>query len=79
MWAEVTLAAICSFAVLGVTAIITAYPWPPKLIEQYAVANQVAIPSGTASPNGDAVCMAADEVVICPKASSTTPAMPYRC
>ena len=65
IWAEVTLAAIGSFAVLGVTAIITAYPWPPKLIEQYAIANHITIPPGMEDPSGDAVCVAADKVVRC--------------
>ena len=65
MWAEVTLAAICSLAVLGVTAIITSYPWPPKLIEQFATANQIAIPPGIENRDGDAICMAADKVVRC--------------
>jgi len=65
MWAEVTLAVIGSFAVLGVTAIITAYPWPPKLIEQYATANRVAIPPGIENGDGDAICMAAEKVVRC--------------
>ena len=65
MWAEITLAAICSVAVLGVTAIITSYPWPPKLIEQFATANQIAIPPGMENRDGDAICMAADKVVRC--------------
>jgi D-xylose transport system permease protein len=65
MWAEVTLAGICSVAVLGATAIITSYPWPPKLIEQFATANQIAIPPGIEDRDGSAICMAADKVVRC--------------
>jgi D-xylose transport system permease protein len=65
MWAEITLAAICSAAVLGATAIMNSYPWPPKLIEQYALANQIAIPQGVEDKDGTAICMAADKVVRC--------------
>lgn len=65
VWAEVTLAAIGSAAVLGATWIVTSYPWPYRLIQQYAEANAVTIPPGIEDRNGDALCMAADKVVRC--------------
>jgi D-xylose transport system permease protein len=65
VWAEVTLAAIGSFTVLGVTMIVNSYPWPPKVIEQYAIANSIVIPPGMENRDGSAVCMAADKIVRC--------------
>jgi D-xylose transport system permease protein len=65
MWAEVFLAALGSAAVLGVTAVMTSYPWPFKLIENYAKANNVVIPPGIENRDGTAICMAADKVVRC--------------
>jgi D-xylose transport system permease protein len=65
MWAEVFLAALGSAVVLGVTSVMTSYPWPFKLIENYAKANNVVIPAGVENTDGSAVCMAADKVVRC--------------
>ncbi len=65
VWAEVFLAAAGSAAVLGATQIMNSYPWPFKLIENYAKTNNVAIPAGVANPDGAAVCMEADKVVRC--------------
>ena len=54
IWAEIFLAAMGSLAVLGVTKVMTSYPWPFKLIENYARANNVLIPpvlkTGMATP-----------------------------
>ncbi|MCX7888151.1 MAG: sugar ABC transporter permease [Rhodobacteraceae bacterium] len=65
IWAEVTLAAIGSAAVLGTTRVVTSYPWPFKLIEQYATANNVPIPQGVEDKSGAAICMAGDQIVRC--------------
>jgi D-xylose transport system permease protein len=65
MWAEVFLAALGSAVVLGTTWVMTSYPWPFKLIENYAKANNVVIPAGVENRDGSAVCMAADKVVRC--------------
>jgi D-xylose transport system permease protein len=65
MWAEAALAAIGSAAVLGVTWVMTAYPWPFGLIRQYALDNNVPIPPGVEDTNGDAICMAGDRIVRC--------------
>jgi D-xylose transport system permease protein len=65
MWAEVFLAGIGSAAVLGTTLVMNSYPWPFKLIENYAKANSVAIPPGIEDKDGAAICMAADKVVRC--------------
>jgi D-xylose transport system permease protein len=64
-WAEVFLAAVGSAAVLGTTAVMTAYPWPFKLIENYAKANGAVIPTGVENKDGTAVCMAGEQVVRC--------------
>ncbi len=65
MWAEVFLAAIGSAVVLGVTKVMNSYPWPFKLIENYAKANGVAIPAGVENKDGTAICLAGDQVVRC--------------
>jgi D-xylose transport system permease protein len=65
VWAEAFLAAVGSAAVLGVTAVMNSYPWPFKLIENYAKANNVPIPPGIEDKDGAAICMAADKVVRC--------------
>jgi D-xylose transport system permease protein len=65
VWAEVFLAALGSAAVLGTTLVMNSYPWPYKLIENYAKANSVVIPAGIENKDGTAVCMAADKAVRC--------------
>ena len=65
MWAEVFLAAIGSAAVLGTTMVMNSYPWPFKLIENYAKANNVAIPAGIEDKDGTSICTVADKVVRC--------------
>jgi D-xylose transport system permease protein len=65
VWAEVFLAALGSATVLGTTLVMNSYPWPYKLIENFAKANSVTIPPGIENKDGTAVCMAADKVVRC--------------
>lgn len=65
MWAEIFLVAIGGFFVLGITKVMNSYPWPFKLIENYAKANNVPIPAGVENPDGAAICMAAEKVVRC--------------
>ena len=65
IWAEVFLAAIGSAVVLGVTNVMNSYPWPFKLIENYAKANGVTIPGGVENKDGAAICMAGEQVVRC--------------
>jgi D-xylose transport system permease protein len=65
VWAEVFLATLGSAAVIGATAVMNSYPWPFKLIENYAKANNVPIPPGIENKDGSAICMAADKVVRC--------------
>jgi D-xylose transport system permease protein len=65
VWAEVLLAACGSAAILGVTAIVNSYPWAPKVIENYARQNGIAIPPGVEDRTGDAICMAGEAVVRC--------------
>ncbi len=65
VWAEVFLAAVGSAVVLGVTHVMNSYPWPFKLIENYAKANGVTIPPGIENKDGTAVCLANDLVVRC--------------
>jgi D-xylose transport system permease protein len=65
VWAEVFLAVLGSAVVLGVTNVMNSYPWPFKLIENYAKANGVAIPAGVENKDGNAICMAGEQVVRC--------------
>ncbi len=65
IWAEVFLAALCSALVLGTTMVMNSYPWPFKLIENYAKANGVTTPAGVENKDGNAVRMAGDAVVRC--------------
>ena len=65
VWAEVTLAAIGSAMALGITAVVNAYPWAPKVIENYAKDHNIAIPPGTLDVSGPALCMDGDKVVRC--------------
>ena len=65
VWAETFLAIVGSAVVLGVTNVMNSYPWPFKLIQNYAQANNVIIPPGIENKDGTAVCMAGDQVVRC--------------
>jgi D-xylose transport system permease protein len=65
MWAEVFLATIGSAVVLGVTQVMNSYPWPFKLIENYAKANGATIPQGIENKDGSAICLAGEQVVRC--------------
>ncbi len=65
VWAEVFLGVLGSAVVLGTTAVMNSYPWPFKLIQNYAEANGVTIPPGIEDKDGNAICMAADKVVRC--------------
>ncbi len=65
VWAEVTLAAIGSAAVVATTWVITSYPWPFGLIRRYALENNITIPAGVENRDGDAICMAGEKIVRC--------------
>jgi D-xylose transport system permease protein len=65
VWAEVFLAVLGSGVVLGVTNVMNSYPWPFKLIENYAKANSVPIPPGVENKDGSSICMAGEQVVRC--------------
>jgi D-xylose transport system permease protein len=65
VWAEVFLMTLASVAVLGTTYVMTSYAWPFKLIENYAKANNILIPAGVENKDGEAICMAASQVVRC--------------
>jgi D-xylose transport system permease protein len=65
VWAEVFLSVIGCGVVLGVTNVMNSYPWPFKLIANYATANGVTIPPGVENKDGAAVCLAGEQVVRC--------------
>ena len=65
VWAEVFLAALGSLVVLGTTLVMNSYPWPFKLIENYAKTHNVTIPAGIENKDGTNICLAADQVVRC--------------
>ena len=65
VWAELLTAVIGCAAVLGVTAIVNAYPYPPRVAERFAIENSIPIPPGVEDRAGAAICMAGDKVVSC--------------
>jgi D-xylose transport system permease protein len=65
MWAEILSAIIGCVAVLGTTAIVNAYPYPPKVAERFALDNGIPIPPGVADRAGQDICMEAEKVVSC--------------
>ncbi len=65
VWAEASLIAIGSVAVIGTTWVINSYPWPFGLIRDYALENNLTIPEGVENRAGDAICMAGDKIVRC--------------
>jgi D-xylose transport system permease protein len=65
VWAEVLTTVVGCLAVLGATAIVNAYPWPPRVAERFALDNNIPIPPGVEDRAGQAICMAADKVVNC--------------
>lgn len=65
IWAEVFLALVGSAMILGITKVVNAYPWAPRIIERYAVQNGVTIPPGVENRDGAAICMAGDKIVRC--------------
>jgi D-xylose transport system permease protein len=65
VWAEILTAIILSAAVLGATAIVNAYPYPPKVAERFAIDNGIPIPPGVANRAGQDICMEAEKVVSC--------------
>lgn len=65
VWAEVLTTIVGCAAVLGATAVVNAYPWPPKVAERYALENGITIPPGVADRAGQAICMEGEKVVNC--------------
>ncbi|WIY54496.1 sugar ABC transporter permease [Devosia sp. YIM 151766] len=46
VWAEITLAVIGCGAAIGAVAVVNAYPWPVRIAENFAAANDIAVPEG---------------------------------
>ena len=46
VWAEVTLAVIGCAAAIGAVAVANAYPWPVRIAQNYAGANNIPVPEG---------------------------------
>ncbi|MCB1517479.1 MAG: sugar ABC transporter permease [Hyphomicrobiaceae bacterium] len=44
VWAEITIGSIGCAVTLGAVAVFNAYPWPRRIAEQFAEANNIAIP-----------------------------------
>ena len=65
VWAECFIALVGAVAALGTTAVVNSYLWPQKVVERYALDNNIPIPAGVENPDGTGICKAADKVVNC--------------
>jgi D-xylose transport system permease protein len=56
VWAEILIGTLGCLATLGVVAVFNAYPWPTRIAQQYAEANNIVIPpEGLFIPTGIAI------------------------
>ena len=65
VWAEVLSVVVGCAAVLGTTAVVNSYLYPPRVAERFALDNNIPIPPGVEDKSGLAICQAADKVVSC--------------
>lgn len=65
IWAEVLTVVVGCAAVLGTTAVVNSYLYPPRVAERFALDNGVAIPAGIEDKAGLAICKAGEKVVSC--------------
>ena len=65
VWAEALIAGLGCLAMLGTVFVVNAYAWPPKVIEKYAIDNNITIPDGVLSANGNAICHSGTGIVRC--------------
>ncbi len=65
VWAEWLVGLLGGASVLLVTWVVNHYPWAPKVIENWAKDHSIPIPPGIEDKDGNAICMAADQVVHC--------------
>jgi D-xylose transport system permease protein len=65
VWAEIVLGVVGVAAVLGTTAVVNSYLWPPRVAAAFAQENNIPIPPGVEFRDGAAICMAGDKVVNC--------------
>lgn len=65
VWAEILSVVVGCAAVLGTTAVVNSYLYPPRVAERFALDNNITIPPGVEDKAGLAICQAADKVVSC--------------
>lgn len=65
VWAEILSVVVGCAAVLGTTAVVNSYLYPPRVAERFALDNHIPIPPGVENKAGQAICQAADKVVSC--------------
>ncbi|MBN9314595.1 MAG: sugar ABC transporter permease [Devosia sp.] len=65
VWAEILSVVVGCAAVLGTTAVVNSYLYPPKVAERFALDNNIPIPTGVEAKAGLAICKAGDKVVTC--------------
>jgi D-xylose transport system permease protein len=65
VWAEVLTVLVGCAAVLGTTAVVNSYPYPPRVAERFALDNGIPIPAGVEDKTGLAICQAGEKVVTC--------------
>lgn len=65
VWAEWFLVGLATVMVGILTWVVTHYPWAPNVIKNWATAHKVAVPPGIENNDGNAICMAGDQMVRC--------------
>ncbi|MDP8998131.1 MAG: sugar ABC transporter permease [Pseudomonadota bacterium] len=67
MWAEWMLGVVGSMMVAVLTWVVTIYPWAPNVVKQWVTDHHITVPAGIEDKDGNAICMAGDQMVRCVK------------
>jgi D-xylose transport system permease protein len=65
MWAEWFLVGLATLMIGLLTWVVVHYPWAPNVIKNWATAHNIVPPAGVEDNDGNAICMAADQMVRC--------------
>lgn len=65
MWAEWFLVGLAAVMISLLTWVVVHYPWAPNVIKNWATAHNIVPPAGVENNDGNAICMAGDQMVRC--------------